>query len=58
MIDEIFDRSYQSGRAGLNAGIDRLVARSVRATRDIFNVLERIQFDAPWTKRRHHAGCA
>ncbi len=58
MIDEIFDRSYQSGRAGLNAGIDRLVARSVRATRDIFNVLERIQFDAPWTKRRHHPGCA
>jgi hypothetical protein len=59
MNDEIFDRSYQSGRGELNAGIDRLVARSVRATRDIFHVLERIQFDAPWTKRRRHRpGCA
>ena len=27
MVDEIFDRSYQSGRAELNAGIDRALRR-------------------------------
>ncbi len=30
MMDEIFDRQYQSGRAELNAGLDRAFASVAR----------------------------
>ena len=55
MVDEMFDRDYQSGRRELNAGIDAGVANLVAAMRNGFEVLNRIQFDAPWAapvKRR------
>ena len=52
MNDEIFDRAYQNGRADLNAGIDRLFRRIGRAAGDAFNVLRRIEFDAPWKATR------
>jgi len=48
MVDEMFDRDYQSRRQELNAGIDAGVASFVAAMRNGFEVLNRIQFDAPW----------
>ena len=58
MIDEIFDRTYQSGRAELNAGIDRGIARIARTVDAAFGALYRIQFAAPWKKRSSKAKCA
>ena len=52
MIDEIFDRQYQSGRADMNAGIDRLVHRVGTAVSDTFASIRRVQFDAPWTSNK------
>lgn len=52
MIDEIFDRGYQSGRPGLNAGIDRALARLAKGTGGVFRSVNRIQFAAPWADRR------
>ena len=64
MVDEMFDRNYQSGRAELNAGIDSGIASFVAAMRNGFETLHRIQWDAPWsrkaarTRRKHRAGIA
>ena len=55
MRDELFDRDYQSGRAELNAGIDRAVAEIGRTVGDSLKVLHHIEWSAPWnarTKRR------
>lgn len=57
MIDEIFDRQYQSGRKDLHDGIDRLVRRAGGAIADTFKTIQRVQFDAPWTKT-NRTGCA
>ena len=48
MMDEIFDRTYQAGRADLNAGIDRGLAKLGRTLNDSFEVLHRIEWSAPW----------
>jgi hypothetical protein len=48
MMDEIFDRSYQDGRAQLNAGLARLFHRTGTAALTAFEVLNRIEFQAPW----------
>ena len=48
MIDEIFDRNYQAGRAELNLAIGNGFARLGRATRHAFEVLNRIEYNAPW----------
>ena len=61
MIDEIFDRQYQAGRAELNAGIDRAVAHVGRSILTTFEALHRVQFAAPWTKvrkRKNRVGLA
>ena len=58
MIDEIFDRTYQSGRGELNAAIGSLFGRAGKAVGDAFRVLNRIEYNAPWLERkngRHHA---
>ena len=52
MIDEIFDRQYQAGRSELHAGIDRLARRSAEAIGKTFETIHRVQFDAPWAKRK------
>jgi hypothetical protein len=51
MIDEIFDRSYQQGRAHLNGGIRDGFARFARALDDSFKVLHRIEWNAPWESK-------
>lgn len=48
MIDEIYDRGYQAGRAELHDGIDALV-RTVRdALAPAFIALHHAEWDAPW----------
>ncbi len=48
MMDEIFDRNYQQGRAELNAGIDRAIATVAREFGKTLAVLHRIEWNAPW----------
>jgi hypothetical protein len=61
MIDEIFDRNYQAGRAGLNAGIDRTVHRIGAGIGSTIGkslaVLHRIEWSAPWTSHSKDAQC-
>lgn len=59
MRDELFDRDYQAGRAKLNAGIDRGIARIARSVGDSFKLLHDIQWNAPWNaKAKRRAGRA
>jgi hypothetical protein len=58
MIDEIFDRNYQSGRAELNASLGKLFAGIGKGIANSFKVLNRIEYNAPWLERkrtRRHA---
>ena len=48
MMDQIFDRTYQQGRAELNAGIDRLLGTISRELGKSFSALHRIEWSAPW----------
>jgi hypothetical protein len=57
MVDEIFDRGYQSGRAELHAGIDNGLARIARSFGDGIKVLHRIQWSAPWNGTNKRARC-
>ncbi|GAA4715937.1 hypothetical protein H9L13_05835 [Sphingomonas lutea] len=57
MMDEIFDRSYQSGRTELNAGIDRGLKRIARRIDATFRSLHRVQWSAPWdSANKAHLG--
>jgi hypothetical protein len=51
MIDEIFDRNYQAGRKDMNAALLALISRGGRSIINAFNVLNRIEYSAPWAKR-------
>lgn len=58
MIDEIFDRNYQSGRAELNASLGQLFAGIGKSIASSFQALNRIAYNAPWLERkrtRRHA---
>jgi len=48
MVDEIYDRAYQSARADLNHGLLTLVSGFGRAIGDSLKVLHRIEWSAPW----------
>jgi hypothetical protein len=50
MIDEIFDRSYQAGRAELNAAIGRGFSHLAHSIGEAFAVLNRIEYSAPWAR--------
>jgi hypothetical protein len=54
MIDEIYDRHYQDGRNELNAALARGAARFGNAITNAFRVLNRIEYDSPWTARAKH----
>ena len=63
MNDEIFDRTYQAGRADLNAGIDRAVHRIGHGLGSTIGksleALHRIEWNAPWAgKSARDPGCA
>jgi hypothetical protein len=49
MVDEIFDRDYQAGREELNAAIASGFASLFRAIGHAFKVLNKIEYQAPWT---------
>jgi hypothetical protein len=55
MIDEIFDRDYQAGRAELNAAISGGFARLGSAVSNAFRVLNRIEYESPWRARSRRA---
>jgi len=61
MVDEIFDRTYQSGRADLNAGIDRIVHRIGKAIGNTLGtslkVLHRVEWNAPWAVDAKNSQC-
>lgn len=51
MIDEIYDRTYAASRAELNAAILGGLTRLGRAVGNAFEVLNRIEYQAPWTAK-------
>jgi hypothetical protein len=52
MIDQMFDRAYQQGRAEMNASLLNAARRMGTAIVTAFEVLNRIEYDAPWLQRR------
>ena len=57
MIDEIYDRHYQEGRAALNAVINDAAGRLANAVRNAFQVLVRIEYNSPWTAKAKRVRC-
>ena len=57
MIDEIFDRTYQNGRAQMNAAISSGVRPVGAAIRNAFEVLNRIEYRSPWRETASKGGC-
>ncbi len=57
MVDEIFDRTYHSGRAELNAGLDRAFGQIGSSIGKSFKVLHRIQWSAPWSGKSKNSQC-
>ena len=57
MVDEIFDRTYHSGRAELNAGLDRAFSRIGSAIGKSLQVLHDIQWSAPWDGNSKNSQC-
>jgi len=57
MVDELYDRGYQNGRAELHAGLDRLFASIGRGVTRTLATLHRIEWSAPWrdSNEGHHA---
>jgi hypothetical protein len=51
MVDEIFDRQYQDGRAEINAALSRGFTELGRMIGDSFKVLHRIEWSAPWEQK-------
>lgn len=48
MRDELFDRGYQDGRAAMNDGIDRLLARAAAFLDKTGRAMHRVEWAAPW----------
>jgi len=57
MMDEIFDRTYQAGRADLNAGLDRGFSRIGSTIGKSLKVLHRIEWSAPWNSNSKNTQC-
>lgn len=57
MVDEIYDRNYQAGRAELNAGIDRAIHGIGATLGKSLAVLHRIEWSAPWARNSKDAQC-
>ena len=48
MVDEIYDRGYQAGRAELHDGIDALARKIRNAFAPAFSAIYHFEWDAPW----------
>ena len=57
MVDEIFDRNYQEGRAELNARLDRAFGRIASSLSNTLNALHRVEWSAPWARNPNDAQC-
>ncbi len=57
MVDEIFDRHYQEARSDLNKSIASAFSRFGNAVSNAFNVLNKIEYQAPWTAKPKRARC-
>ena len=57
MVDEIFDRHYQAGRKELNASVIAALSRFGHAVSDAFEVLVKIEYQAPWSSKTTCARC-
>ena len=57
MVDEIYDRAYQQGRADLNAGLDRLFGRIGNSLGQSLKALHRIEWSAPWAGNSKNTQC-
>jgi hypothetical protein len=55
MVDEIYDRHYREARAELNGAITGALARFGRAVGNAFEVLNRIEYSAPWAAKARRA---
>ena len=55
MVDEIYDRAYQSSRNELHLAIAQAIGRSSGAVRNAFAVLNRIEYAAPWAHKQRKA---
>ncbi|MFL6855472.1 MAG: hypothetical protein ACJ8D3_08505 [Sphingomicrobium sp.] len=51
MVDEIYDREYRASREALNAAILGAFSRFGHAVRNAFEVLNRIEYSAPWAAK-------
>jgi hypothetical protein len=51
MIDEIFDRQYQAGRAEMNAGLDRVFSTIGREVGKGLAAVHRFEWSAPWARK-------
>ena len=57
MVDEIFDRHYQAGRNELNKTLASAFGRLGHAVSDAFEVLVKIEYQAPWAAKPTRARC-
>ena len=57
MVDELFDRTYQAGRADLNAGLDRAFTGIGSTIGKSLRALHRIEWSAPWNDNSKSAQC-
>lgn len=48
MIDQMYDRGYQHGRAALNAGFAAAARGLARTIGDGLGALHRLEWSAPW----------
>jgi hypothetical protein len=51
MIDEIYDRNFQARRAELNRAVADGFTRLGHAVSNAFEVLNRIEYSAPWAAK-------
>lgn len=51
MVDEIFDREYAASRKELNAALSNAFQTIGRTVSSAFEVLVKIEYEAPWTAK-------
>jgi len=52
MVDEIYDRNYQEGRAALNDGLDRLFGWIGSELGKSLDAVHRFEWSSPWSRRK------
>lgn len=50
MVDEIYDRNYQDGRAALNDGLDRLFGFIGSELGKSLDAIHRFEWSSPWAQ--------